>query len=66
VVFNATFNNISFISLRSVLLVQETGVPGENHRPAASHGQTLSHKAISSVPRNERSATGLNRTRNFN
>jgi hypothetical protein len=29
-VFNATFNNISFISRRSVLLVEETGVPGEN------------------------------------
>jgi len=36
-VFNATFNNISFISWRSVLLVEETGVPGGNHRPAASH-----------------------------
>jgi hypothetical protein len=24
-------------------LVEETGVPGENHRPAASHWQTLSH-----------------------
>ena len=35
--FNATFNNISVISWRSVLLVEETGVPGENHRPAASH-----------------------------
>jgi len=34
--FNATFNNISGISWRSVLLVEETGVPGENHRPAAS------------------------------
>jgi hypothetical protein len=32
-VFNATFNNISFISWRSVLLVEETGGPGENHRP---------------------------------
>ena len=31
--FNATFNNISVISWRSVLLVEETGVPGENHRP---------------------------------
>jgi len=31
-VFNAIFNNISAISLRSVLLVEETGVPGENHR----------------------------------
>jgi hypothetical protein len=35
--FNATFNNISVISWRSALLVEETGVPGENHRPAASH-----------------------------
>jgi len=30
-VFNVTFNNISAISWRSVLLVEETGVPGENH-----------------------------------
>jgi len=29
-VFNATFNNISVISRRSVLLVEETGVPREN------------------------------------
>jgi len=35
-VFNATFNNISPISWRSVLLVEETGGPGENHRPVAS------------------------------
>ena len=35
-VFNATFNNISAISWRSVLLVEETGVPVENHRPAAN------------------------------
>jgi hypothetical protein len=28
--FNATFNNISVISWQSVLLVEETGVPGEN------------------------------------
>jgi len=28
---NATFNNISVISRQSVLLVQESGVPGENH-----------------------------------
>jgi hypothetical protein len=27
--FNATFNNISVISKRSVLLVEETGVSGE-------------------------------------
>jgi hypothetical protein len=36
-VFNATFNNISAISWRSVLLVEETGVLGEKHRPVASH-----------------------------
>jgi hypothetical protein len=30
-VFNATFNNISVISWRSVLLVEEIGVPGKNH-----------------------------------
>ena len=36
-VFNATLNNISVISWRSVLLVEETGVPGENYRPVASY-----------------------------
>jgi hypothetical protein len=36
-VFNTTFNNISVISWRSVLLVEETGVPGEKQRPVASH-----------------------------
>ena len=30
-VFNATFNNISVLSWRSVLLVGETGVSGENY-----------------------------------
>jgi len=35
--FNATFNNISVISWRSVLLVEETGVLAENLRTAASH-----------------------------
>jgi hypothetical protein len=29
--FNATFNNISVITWQSVLLVEETGVPRENH-----------------------------------
>ena len=33
-VFNATFNNISVISWRSVLFVDEAG---GNHRPVASH-----------------------------
>jgi hypothetical protein len=36
-VFNATLNNISVISWRSVLLVEETGGHRENHRPVASH-----------------------------
>ena len=31
-VFNATFNNISFILWRPVLLVEETVAPSENHR----------------------------------
>ena len=53
-VFNVTFNNISAISWWSVLLVEETRVPGENHRPVASHGQTLSHNIVSSTPRHER------------
>ena len=44
-VFNATFNNISVISC-SVLLVEEIEVPGENHRSAASHWQTLSHNVV--------------------
>ena len=39
-VFNATFNNISAISSRSVFLVEETGVPGEKQRPAVSHWQS--------------------------
>jgi hypothetical protein len=39
-VFNATFNNNSVISWRSVLFVEETGVTGENHRSATSHWQT--------------------------
>ena len=42
--FNTTFNNIS---VRSVLLVEKTRVPGENHGP-------LSHNVVSSTPRHER------------
>ena len=36
-VFNATFRNISAISWTPVLVVEEAGVPGENHRPWASN-----------------------------
>jgi len=49
-VFYDTFNNISVLLWRSDLLVEETGVPWENHRPAASDWQTLSHSVISSTP----------------
>jgi len=51
---NASFNNISVISWQSVLLVEETGVPGENHLRAASHRQTSSQNVVSSTPRHER------------
>ena len=37
IMFDVTFNNISVISLRSVLLIEETEVSGENEWPAASH-----------------------------
>jgi hypothetical protein len=35
--FNATCNNISVISWWSVLMLEETGVPGENQHSAVSH-----------------------------
>jgi len=45
--FIATFN------IMSSLLVDETGVAGENHRSAASHWM-LPHNVVSSTPRHER------------
>jgi len=48
--FNATFNNISVISWQSVLLVEEMGVPGENHQPVTSHWQILSHNIAKYTP----------------
>ena len=50
-VFKTSFNNISAISLPSVLLVEETGVPVENYWHAASHGQMLPHNDVSSALR---------------
>ena len=35
-------------------MVEETGVPGENNRPAAIDWQTSSHGVVSSTPRHER------------
>jgi hypothetical protein len=55
-VLNVTFNSISAILWRSVLLVEETGVPKENQRPTTSRWQTLSHNVISSTPRHERAS----------
>jgi len=49
-VFIATFNKISVISWQSVLLVEKTGVAGENHEPASSQWQTVSHNVVSSTP----------------
>jgi hypothetical protein len=49
-VFNSTFNNMSTISWRSVLLVREIdqGVPRENQRPAANHChlEALPHNVV--------------------
>ena len=53
-VLNATFNYILVISWWSVLLVEETRVPRENHRPDASHCQTLTHNVVPSTPRMSR------------
>jgi hypothetical protein len=48
-VFNATFNNISVISWRSLLLVKETAGSGENDRPVTRHWQTLSHNVVQTL-----------------
>ena len=47
---NATFNNISVISWQSVLLVEETGVTGENHQPVTCHWQTAPLRHIILIP----------------
>ena len=52
--FNTTFNNISAISWRSVLLMEETRVPRENHWSVTSQWQSLSHNVVSSSPRHQR------------
>jgi len=45
-VFNATFNNIAVISWRSVLLVVQTGVPGEKPPTWRKSLTTLSHNIV--------------------
>ena len=54
IVFNAAFRNMSVISWRSALLLDESGIPRENHRPGASDWQILLHNVLSSTPRHER------------
>jgi hypothetical protein len=55
-VFNATFDNILVISWQSVLLMEETGVCGENRRPV----DKLYYKMLYLTPR----MSGI-RTHNF-
>jgi hypothetical protein len=43
-VFNARFNNISVMSWRSVLLVGEVGVPGENYQPIPQVHNIMLHR----------------------
>ena len=43
IVFNATIYHISIISWRSVLLMEETRVPGEKHRPVIGTGNCKSN-----------------------
>ena len=57
---NVTSNIIWVLTWRSVLLAEETGVPGKNHQTATGYWQTLSHNIVSSTPR----LSGI-RTHNF-
>jgi hypothetical protein len=57
--FNAIFNNISVISWRAVLLVEENGVSGENNQPVPSHWQTTSYKVVSSTPLHEQGSNSM-------
>ena len=51
-VFNATFNNISVILWRSVILMEETGIPREKNTDLSQvTWPPLSHKVVSSTPR---------------
>jgi hypothetical protein len=50
-VFNATFNNMSAMWWQEGILVEETG---EDHKPAASHLQPLSHRVESSIANHQR------------
>jgi hypothetical protein len=49
IVINATFSNISAISWRPVLVVEEAGIPEENHRSCSSNWSTWSLAAARRV-----------------
>ena len=48
---NATFKNSSVLSWRSVLMVQETGVPEKTTDLSQVTDKLLSHNVVSSTPR---------------
>ena len=52
-VFNATSKIFQLYHGSLFYWGEETGVPGENHSPVASHLQALSH-VVSNTPLNER------------
>jgi hypothetical protein len=56
-VFNVTFTNISLISLRSVLLVEETGYPkyAEKTTDQLQVTDKLENSAVGTVPQSKRS-----------
>jgi hypothetical protein len=56
-VFNATFNNISVISWRSVLLVEETGVSGENYSKITRFSTKLEMRCDDVLPTHYNVAT---------
>ena len=47
------YSIFNYVPWWSVLFVEETRVPVENYRPAASHWQTLLHNVVSNTPRHE-------------
>ena len=52
--FNATINNMSAMWWQEGILVEATGVPEEDHNPAASHLQPLLHTVESNIANHER------------
>jgi len=56
-VLNATFNNISVISVRSVFFMEETGVPRETSDLSQVIDKLyLTHNVVASTHRHERSS----------